>query len=66
MRPGFECTKRILKPEAIFWTAAASEALRRFGLEGKVENLIHSLCWRTEPKRRRRSALPAQSKESPA
>ena len=49
---------------SVFWTAAASEARRRFGLDGKAENLIQSLCWRAEPKRRRRSALPAQSKES--
>ena len=50
---------------SVFWTAAASEARRRSGLDGRQEgNLIQSFGSETEPKRRRRSALPAQSKES--
>jgi len=51
--------------ESVFWTAAASEARLRFGLDSKAGNLILSLYWRMEPKRRRRSALPTQSKEIP-
>jgi hypothetical protein len=46
-----------------FWSAAASEARRRFGSGGKAGNLIQSVCCRAEPKRRRRCALPAHSIE---
>ena len=62
--------QRSLSPgQKDLWTAAASEARRRFGLDERG-NLIQSLCSGTEPRRRRRVgppslALPAHSKESP-
>ena len=68
---GVPGSKACLWVGSILWTAAASEARRRFGLDGKAGNLIQSPCWRGESKRRRRAgppshALPAQSKGSPA
>src|SRR4030095_10708715 len=47
---------------SVLWTAAASAARRRFGLDGKAGNLIQSFRSGTERKRRSRSALPAHSK----
>ena len=64
---GFRCSNRGRKR---LLDCGGKLARRRFGLDRRAGNLIQSLCWRTEPKRRRRvgppsPALPAQSKESP-